>query len=105
MTQDPDAIEHHNAEAFLIAQFIKGSKDPVGITKEKFFENQQICQEIEAVEKGKAAGKSAKVLVKEFGMACPMPGSFQSSLVSIIASKSYYECLSRSKVLASIEMI
>ena len=93
MTQDPDAIEHHNAEAYLIAQFIKGSKNPLENTKEKFFENKKIYKEIEAVEKGKADGKSAKDLVKEFGMACPMPGSFQSSLVSIIGAKSYQEAI------------
>ena len=89
MTQDPEAIEHHDAEAFLIGQFIQGSEDPVAATKEKFSGNQMILEEIKAVEDGKAAGETAKDLVKKFGMACPMPGSFQSSLVSIIGAKSY----------------
>merc|ERR1719361_1689048 len=62
MTTDPLAVEHHKAEAFLINQFIQDVDDPI---------------------------KAAKELVKKFGMACPMPGSFQSSLVSIIGAKSY----------------
>ena len=45
------------------------------------------------MEEGLNAGKSAKELVKKFGMACPMPGSFQSSLVSIIGAKSYPEAI------------
>ena len=38
---------------------------------------------------GKESGKSAEELVKKFGMACPMPGSFQGSLVSILGAESY----------------
>ena len=92
MTQDPFAIEHHTAEAFLISEFIKGSADPVAATKEKFKES-EIGQEISAVEEGIASGETAKDLVKKFGMACPMPGSFQSSLVSIIGAKCYPDAI------------
>ena len=38
---------------------------------------------------GKRSGQSAQELVKKFGMACPMPGSFQGSLVSILGAESY----------------
>ena len=56
-------------------------------------DNKAICKEIEAVKAGLAAKTPAKDLVKKFGMACPMPGSFQSSLVSIIGAKSYQEAI------------
>jgi len=93
MTQEPDAILHHQAEAFLISQFIQGNADPVKATKEKFSQNDVIVKEITAVEEGKAAGESARDLVKKFGMACPMPGSFQSSLVSIIGAANYPDAI------------
>jgi hypothetical protein len=93
MTQDPWSVNHHEAEAFMIGQFIHGEDDPIGKTKEKFEDNTDIVKEIEAVEQGKNEGQDAKVLVKKFGMACPMPGSFQSSLVSIIGAKSYHDAL------------
>jgi len=93
MTLDPLAMEHHKAEAYLITQFIQANEDPVNATKEKFESNKDIFNEMIAVEKGLKEGKSAKELVKQFGMACPMPGSFQSSLVSIIGAKSYPDAI------------
>merc|ERR1719338_53088 len=93
MTLDPLAMEHHKAEAYLITQFIQANEDPVNATKEKFESNKDIFNEIIAVEKGLKEGKTAKELVKKFGMACPMPGSFQSSLVSIIGAKSYPDAI------------
>jgi ADP-ribosylglycohydrolase len=93
MTQDPWSVNHHEAEAFIIGQFIQEEDDPIGKTKKKFEDNTDIVKEIEAVEQGKNEGHDAKFLVKKFGMACPMPGSFQSSLVSIIGAKSYYDAI------------
>jgi len=93
LTQDPFAVQHHQAEAFLISQHIQETEDPFQAMKEKFKQNEDIFNEIVAVEKGKAAGEEAKYLVKRFGMACPMPGSFQSSLVSIIGATSYADAI------------
>ncbi len=91
MTQDPFAIEHHQAEAFLIGKFIEGSTaDPLEATKEKF---PSISEEISIVQKEKSEGATPQALVKKFGMACPMPGSFQSSLVSIIGADSYADAI------------
>jgi len=89
MTTCPDSIKHHETEAFLIHEFIKGAENPIEATKEQFKKDENIIKEINAVLDGKKSGKSAQELVKTFGMACPMPGSFQSSLVSIIDAKSY----------------
>ena len=93
LTQDPFALKHHQAEAFLISQYIQGSADPVKATKEKFKKNEDTFYEISAVEDEKASGGQAKHLVKKFGMACPVPGSFQSSLVSIIGASSYSDAI------------
>ena len=60
------------------------------IIKEKFHDT-MVCQEIIAVEKGLAEGTDSKTLVRKCGMACELPGSFMSSLVSIIRAESYAE--------------
>ena len=93
MTQDPESIQHHEAEAFLIHAFIKGTDDPIGATKIHFEKNEMIIGEINAVLDGKKANHSAQDLVKTFGWTCPMPGSFQGSLVSIIDAKSYADAI------------
>ena len=53
---------------------ILGCDDPLNATKEKFKDNTEIFNEINAVEQAKDSGEQAKQLVKKFGMACPMPG-------------------------------
>ena len=53
----------------------------------------KILDEIRAVEDGLADNKSPQELVKSFGMACPLPGSFQSSLVSINTAKNYPDAI------------
>ena len=93
LTQDPFALQHHQAEAFLISQYIQGSSDPIKATKEKFKDIGDIFNEINAVEDEMASGGQARYLVKKFGMACPVPGSFQSSLVSIIGASSYSDAI------------
>ena len=89
MTTKQESLDHHEVEAFLINEYIKGAEDPIEITKDHFKQNEKIVGEINAVLEGKESGKSAEELVKKFGMACPMPGSFQGSLVSIIGAQSY----------------
>jgi hypothetical protein len=39
MTQCPNAVEHHKAEATLIGQFIAGAEDPVAVVKQRFEDN------------------------------------------------------------------
>ena len=89
MSTKDDAINHYKAEAFLINEFIKGTENPIEVTRAKFGDDENISREIDAVLEGKRSGQSAKELVKKFGMACPMPGSFQGSLVSILGAESY----------------
>ena len=92
LTQDPMAIEHHEIEAWILSLFVQGVPEPLDQVKKKF-KNSPIVDEIKAVESGLADKKSPRELVKNFGMACPLPGSFQSSLVSIIAAKNYPDAI------------
>ena len=90
-TQFPFSIGHHLVEAELLSEFIKGSgENSVKIVKEKFPDT-MVCQEISAVERGLAEGTDPKTLVRKCGMACELPGSFMSSLVSIIRAQNYAE--------------
>ena len=75
----------------MIGQFVQNSETPIEITKE-VVASTEILDEILEVENGLKNG-AAKDLVKKFGMACPLPGSFQSSLVSIIDAKSYPDAI------------
>lgn len=93
VTVEDTAIDHYHAEAYLISQFLQGAEDPIGATKLKFNDNKDIAGEIAAVQEGMASGASPQDLVKKFGMACPLPGSFQSSLVSIMGAKSYPDAI------------
>lgn len=85
----PDAITHYEVEAFLLNEYLKGTENPIEATKDHFKENEMILNEINAVLEGKKAGQSAEELVKKFGLACPLPGSFQSSLVTLVGAQSY----------------
>jgi len=93
-TQFTFSIGHHLVEAELLSEFIKGSKDDSIQTIRKIrrkFNDTVIAKEIETVERGLAEGIDSKVLVRKFGMACELPGSFMSSLVTIIRAKDYAE--------------
>jgi hypothetical protein len=48
-------------------------------------------EDLEAVEEWKATGASVPNLVAKFGMACPIPGSFHSSLVTNSVARSVLE--------------
>lgn len=89
LTQCPFSVDHHLVEAKLLSQFIKGSENPVSDTKIKLSDSSKLYQEIVTVERCVERGLDPKHLVRQFGMACELPGSFMSSLVSILRAKSY----------------
>lgn len=76
LTQDPFALQHHQAKAFLISQYIQGSSDPIKATKENFKENGDIFNDINAVGDEMASGVQARYFVKKFGMLAPYPEVF-----------------------------
>ena len=93
MTQDPEIMKYHEAEAFLINEYIKGNEDPFQATISYFEDQDIIVQKMNAVFKGKKSGKSSADLVRQFGWTCPLPGSFQSALVSILEATSYADAI------------
>ncbi len=93
MTQDPISLKHHKVEGFIINEFVQGNPDPINAAKAKYSDDKMIADEIDNVLEGVKSGADPKDLVKKFGWACPMPGSFQSSLVSILNAKSYPDAI------------
>ena len=70
---------------FSFKAFVENDSDPIAKIKTDFVvKYPDIVEDIEAVEEWKATGASTANLVKKFGMACPLPGSFHSSLVITI---------------------
>ncbi len=65
---------------------MENEDDPIAKIKSDFaVKFPEIVEDIEAVEEWKATGADTPNLVKKFGMACPLPGSFHSSLVNCIS--------------------
>ena len=62
--------------------FVENDPDPIAKIKTDFaVKYPSIVEDIEAVEEWKWTGANTNSLVSKFGMACPIPGSFHSSLV------------------------
>ncbi len=67
----------------MFQAFVENDADPIAKIKSDFaIKYPDIVEDIEAVEEWKATGADTPNLVKKFGMACPLPGSFHSSLVN-----------------------
>ena len=68
---DPNCVNHHLAESYLISEFIKDVHDPVESTREKFHNNKLlddvIYKELTVVQQGVASGKDPKELVRRLG--------------------------------------
>ena len=84
------SLKYALAKFHLIDLALKGSKDPIEdfIKKNKknlYFKN--IIKDIKKVKRLKL--KPHTIVVKELGMACSYPGTFNSSIHSIISSTTY----------------
>jgi hypothetical protein len=84
------SLKYALAKFHLIDLALKGAKDPVSefikrFKKNSYFKN--IIQDINKVKRLKA--KPHSQAVKKLGMACSYPGTFNSSIHSIINSSSY----------------
>jgi ADP-ribosylglycohydrolase len=84
------SLKYALAKFHLINLALKGAKDPVNEFIEKFKKNtyfKNIVEDINRVKKLK--NKPHSQTVKKLGMACSYPGTFNSSIHSIINSTSY----------------
>ena len=82
------------AKFHLIDLALKGAKNPINEFIKKFRKNSNfkiIINDITKIKKFKS--KSHSAIVKKLGMACSYPGTFNSSIYTIINSKNYKDAI------------
>jgi len=88
------SIRYAFAKFHLINLALKGSKNPVDEFIETFKKNSYFKKIIKDIKKVKSLkNKPHSIIVKKLGMACSYPGTFNSSIHSIISSKNYKEAI------------
>ena len=90
------SLKYALAKLHLIELALKGSANPIKEFTKKFKKNlyfKDIVKDIERVKKLKK--KPHSLIVKKLGMACSYPGTFNSSIHSIINSSSYKDSILR----------
>ena len=90
------SLKYALAKFYLIDLALKGSKDPINefinkFKKDKYFKD--VVKGIQKVKKYKS--KPHPLIVKKLGMACSYPGTFKSSIHSIINSTNYKSAILR----------
>ena len=84
------SLKYALAKFHLIDLALKGAKDPIAEFLKQFKKNlyfKNIVEDIKKVKKLKS--KPHSLMVKKLGMACSYPGTFNSSIHSIINSTNY----------------
>ena len=90
------SLKYALAKFNLIDLALKGSKDPINDFSKKFKKNsyfKSVVDDIERVKRLKS--KPHAIVVKKLGMACSYPGTFNSSIHSIINSTNYKSAILR----------
>ncbi len=88
------SLKYALAKFYLIDLALKGSKDPLNEFIKIFKKNpyfKSVVNDIQKVKKLKS--KPHSIIVKKLGMACSYPGTFNSSIHSIINSTSYKDAI------------
>ena len=90
------SLKYALAKFYLLDLALKGSQDPINEFIKKFKKNsyfKNIVNDIQKVKRLKS--KPPSLLVKKLGMACSYPGTFNSSIHSIINSTNYKSAILR----------
>ena len=90
------SLKYALAKFYLLDLALKGSQDPINEFINKFKKNsyfKNIARDIQKVKRLKSRPHS--LLVKKLGMACSYPGTFNSSIHSIINSTNYKSAILR----------
>ena len=90
------SLKYALAKFYLLDLALKGSQDPINEFIKKFKKNsyfKNIAHDIQKVKRLKSRPHS--LLVKKLGMACSYPGTFNSSIHSIINSTNYKSAILR----------
>ena len=90
------SLKYALAKFYLLDLALKGSKDPINefinkFKKDKYFKD--VVKGVQEVKKYKS--KPHPLIVKKLGMACSYPGTFNSSIHSIISSTNYKSAILR----------
>ena len=84
------SLKYALAKFHLIDLALKGAKDPINEFLKKFKKNSYFKSVVDDIKKVKRLkSKPHPIVVKKLGMACSYPGTFNSSIHSIINSSSY----------------
>ncbi len=84
------SLKYALAKFYLIDLALKGAKDPINEFLKKFKRNTYFKSVVEDIKKVKRLkSKPHAIVVKKLGMACSYPGTFNSSIHSIINSTNY----------------
>jgi len=84
------SLKYALAKFHLIDLALKGAKDPITEFTKKFKKNSNFKDIVEDIKKiKKLKSRPHSLMVKKLGMACSYPGTFNSSIHSIINSKNY----------------
>ena len=90
------SLKYALAKFNLLDLALKGSKDPINEFINKFKRNSYFKDVVNDIQKVKRLkSKPHSLLVKKLGMACSYPGTFNSSIHSIINSKNYKSAVLR----------
>ena len=90
------SLKYALAKFYLIELALKGSKDPINEFIRKFKKNSYFKNVVGDIKKVKRLkSKPHSLLVKKLGMACSYPGTFNSSIHSIINSTNYKTAILR----------
>ncbi len=90
------SLKYALAKFYLLDLALKGSKDPINEFVKKFKKNSYFKSVVDDIHKvKKLKSKPHSILVKKLGMACSYPGTFNSSIHSIINSTSYKSAILR----------
>ncbi len=88
------SLRYALAKFHLIDLALKGSKDPIREFSLKYKKNLYFKSVIKSIKKVKGfKTKPHTLIVKKLGMACSYPGTFESSIHSIINSSSYKDAI------------
>ena len=90
------SLKYALAKFHLIDLALKGNKDPINGFLKKFKKNSYFKSVVEDIKKVKRLkSKPHAKVVKKLGMACSYPGTFNSSIHSIINSTNYKDAILR----------
>jgi len=90
------SLKYALAKFHLIDLALRGAKDPINEFIKKFKKNSYFKNVVEDIKKVKRLkSKPHPIIVKKLGMACSYPGTFNSSIHSIINSTSYKSAILR----------